>query len=140
MGVTIYANGSDTSFQMGYGGFFNLRKNIAIALDREFGEHYAGLLKCHSEEGYAAYDRRTDILIAEKSIPEDVLEFLYADDTDGTLSHRTCRKIADLLYKDRERLKTLTFGYAAYAEPGEYKKLYDFLSECYSRRRKLRWH
>ena len=35
MGVDIHANGSDRCFRCGYGGFFNLRKNIALAYDKE---------------------------------------------------------------------------------------------------------
>lgn len=37
MGVTITAKNSGFSFDMGYGGFWNLRNNIALALDEEFG-------------------------------------------------------------------------------------------------------
>ena len=35
MGVTITDTHSPYEFDMGYGGFFNLRKNIAFALDKE---------------------------------------------------------------------------------------------------------
>ena len=37
MGVTITATNATYSFDMGAGGFFNLRKNIADVLDQEFG-------------------------------------------------------------------------------------------------------
>lgn len=35
MGLTITATNSKYEFDMGYGGFYNLRKNIAFALDKE---------------------------------------------------------------------------------------------------------
>ena len=38
MGITVTATNSKYDFDMGYGGFFNLRKNIALALDKDFGE------------------------------------------------------------------------------------------------------
>lgn len=41
MGVTITATNSKYSFDMGGGGFLSLRVNIAKAMDRELGEHYA---------------------------------------------------------------------------------------------------
>lgn len=37
MGVSIKAANSTFTFDCGSGGFFNLRKNIALALDPEFG-------------------------------------------------------------------------------------------------------
>ena len=40
MGITLKANKSAYSFDMGCGGFFNLRANIAELFDEEFGEHY----------------------------------------------------------------------------------------------------
>lgn len=40
MGVTISATHSSYEFDTGYGGFFNLRKNIALALDDELGKMY----------------------------------------------------------------------------------------------------
>ena len=49
MGVTITATNSPYEFDMSYGGFFNLRKNIAFALDKEFGENYALLAYCFTE-------------------------------------------------------------------------------------------
>ena len=43
MGVTVYASGISLDFDMGYGGFFNLRRNIALILDKDFGELYSHL-------------------------------------------------------------------------------------------------
>lgn len=37
MGLSITANNSQYSFDCGYGGFFNLRKNVALAFDEELG-------------------------------------------------------------------------------------------------------
>lgn len=41
MGLTITSTHPIYTFDMSYGGFFILRKNIALALDKEFGENYA---------------------------------------------------------------------------------------------------
>lgn len=57
MGVTISANGSNRSFNCGYGGFFNLRKNIALAYDGELGEHYAKMLN-YSHAGEKEYNKK----------------------------------------------------------------------------------
>ena len=52
MGVTITATNSSYDFNMGYGGFFELRRNIALALDKEFGEVYGKLGSCFTHEQY----------------------------------------------------------------------------------------
>ena len=99
MGVSIKATNGIYIFDMGYGGFFNLQKNIAIALDQEFGDHYAKLLYCHSKEELNAHDRKSEEIINRKRLDEeysDVLDFLFASDESGTISHRTCKKIYDL--------------------------------------------
>ena len=41
MGVTITGKNSGFVFDMGFSGFFILRRNIALALDEEFGNSYA---------------------------------------------------------------------------------------------------
>lgn len=85
MGVTITAKNSAYEFDMGYGGFFNLRKNIAFALDKDFGENYA-LGSCWTERQFKDNDRVADLIIKRKHLYEkykNTLDFLYMKDTDG---------------------------------------------------------
>lgn len=56
MGVSISATHSSYSFDMGYGGFGNLRKNIALALDDAFGNMYLQYARCVTEESLRAND------------------------------------------------------------------------------------
>lgn len=138
MGVTIYANGSAQSFDMGYGGFFNLRKNIALAYDKDFGEHYATLVKCNTKEDFEVFDKIANELL--KDCPDedsDILDFLFAADTDGKCAYKTCKKIADLLRQ--ADLSDKRFVYMAYSDGKDYKHFIDFLDECYKYRRKMRW-
>ena len=60
MGVTITATHRPYEFDMGYGGFFILRKNIAFALDEEFGENYALLSHCFTESQFSENDKVAD--------------------------------------------------------------------------------
>ena len=139
MGVTITATNSSLNFDMGYGGFFNLRKNIALALDQEFGENYALLNSCHSKEDYDKNDRKSEEIINRKGLDKDhvdVIDFLYMSDGDGKISYRTCRKIYDLI-------KGMDFGgkcfrYAMIAH-NDYEEFKEFLMECYSHRRNMVW-
>lgn len=140
MGFTIYANNCSISFDGGMGGFMSLRTNIALAFDKEFGEHYSDLSKCFHEEDYKIFDKVTEkILSAERFKPEDedIIEFLFASDCEGSISHKTCKKIYDLI-KDIDFGKKI-FTYAAYSNGKDYERFKQFLLECYKHRRKMRW-
>lgn len=140
MGFTIYANGAATSFDGGMGGFMSLRINIALAFDSELGEHYSKLPYCLYEEDYKAFDAKTEKILSHKRFEqedEDIIDFLFASDCGGAISHRTCKKIYDLI-------KNIDFGndiftYSAYSDGKDYERLKAFLLDCYKHRRKLRW-
>lgn len=136
MGVCIYATNSQYSFDMGGGGFFNLRCNIAVALDVEFGDHYHTLLKCRSDKDYANFNAKANRMLKRKYLDEDIIEFLFMPDSNGSIPHKTCKKIYDLI-------KNIDFGdkgfrYAAIRH-NDYDEFKKFLKECYIRRRKMRW-
>ncbi len=140
MGITITATNSSYDFDMGYGGFFNLRKNIALALDKDFGENYSDLGTCYTEEQFKANDSVAEMIIAQKKLDEkysDVIDFLYTSDCEGKASYKTCRKIYELI-------KDVGFGkkgfrYAAYSH-NDYEEFKEFLKECVSHRRNMRWY
>ena len=137
MGYTIYANGSSVSFDGGGGGFFNLRKNIALAFDKELGEHYATLAGCND---YEAFDKKTEAILSQKRFTkedDDILDFLFACDCSGNISHKTCKKIYELI-KDVD-FGDKIFTYAAHSDGKDYERLKEFLLECWSHRRRLRW-
>lgn len=138
MGVSIYATNSTDSFEMGGGGFFNLRKNIAYALDPKLGAVYEIIPFCHSKEDFADHDRRVNKVIADRGLEKDadILDFLYMGDCEGSISYRTCKKIYDLI-KDID-FSGKCFQYAMISD-NDYERFKAFLSECYSHRRKMRW-
>lgn len=140
MGYTIYANNGTKSFDGGMGGFMSLRENIALAFDKEFGEHYSTLINCFSEDDYKLFDAKTEKILSHerfKQEDEDIVKFLFASDCGGKISHKTCKKIYDLI-KDID-FKDKIFTYGAYSDGKDYEHFKNFLFECYSHRRKLRW-
>lgn len=140
MGVTIYANNSSYSFDCGYGGFHNLQRNIAKAFDEEFGDHYATLMSCWNQEALKAFDEKANRILSDERFTaddDDILDFLFASDCDGVVSHRTCKKIYELI-KDID-FGNKIFTYAAYSDGKDYEKFKEFLLECYSYHRKMRW-
>ena len=141
MGVTITATNAKCDFNMGYGGFFNLRKNIASALDEEFGNAYSLLARCVDDEDYKDNDKLTNSIIDKKHLEEeyaDVLKFLYMSDIEGKIGYKTCRKIAELLEKKLPELKTKSFRYAIEAG-NDYEDFVEFLKDCVKYHRNMRW-
>lgn len=140
MGVSITATNSKYDFDMGYGGFYSLRTEIAKALDPEFGENYAGLGSCFTKEEYVKNDRKANKIIAKKGLDKkykDVLDFLYASDCGGKASYKTCQKILELIKNKNYRKNG--FRYAAYSHE-DYAEFKDFLQECVKNRRNMRWY
>lgn len=137
MGITITATNSSYDFDMGYGGFFNLRRNIALALDKEFGENYSLLVKCVTPRQFEENDKVANLILSEKHLDEDIVDFLYAPDTEGTISYKTCKKILDLIQNVDFGKKG--FRYAIYMND-DYEDFKKFLKECYSNKRKMRWY
>lgn len=136
MGVSIKAANSTFTFDCGSGGFFNLRKNIALALDSEFGSLYGKLIYIYSEEDFEVFERTATLMAARKQLDSDVLDFLFQSDADGSVSYQTCKKIY-LLIKDIDFGKK-GFRYGAY-QNNDYEEFKEFLLECYRHRRKMRW-
>ena len=124
MGVTITATHSPYEFDMGYGGFFNLRKNIAFALDEEFGENYA------------LNDEVANRIIEKKNLNPDIISFLYQPDTEGKISYKICKQIYDII-KDVD-FKEKSFRYAILRH-NDYEEFKMFLKDCYSHRKQMRW-
>lgn len=141
MGVSITCKKPKYTFDMGEGGFFNLRKNVALSMDREFGELYATLSKCYSSDDYSAFDQKVEKMIAEKRLDEkytDVLDFLFASDCEGKINYKTCGKIAFMLEADYSGLYDKVFRYAIEAHD-DYREFIIFLKDCYSHRKTMRW-
>jgi hypothetical protein len=142
MGITISATHSSYSFDMGYGGFFNLRKNIALALDNELGEMYAEYSRCATKRQFKEIDNIIEHMINRKHLDKDykdVLDFLYMPDCEGKIGYKTCKKIADLLEPCMAALRNKCFRYAAYAGH-DYEDFVAFLRECYRYHRNMRWY
>ena len=140
MGFTIYSNNGSRDFDGGMGGFMSLRTNIALAFDKEFGEHYSTLRSCFREDDYKLFNAKTNKILSDdrfKQEDEDIVEFLFACDCGGEISHKTCKKIYDLI-KDID-FGNKIFTYGAHSDGKDYEYFKDFLLECYSHRRKLRW-
>lgn len=142
MGVTITATKAKCDFDMGYGGFSNLRKNIALSLDKEFGDSYVAWVDSYINGGDFEWKAKlSERIINKKCLDDeykDVLDFLYMSDTEGKIDYKTCRKIVKLLEKRLPELKEKSFRYAAHAG-NDYEDFVKFLKDCVKYHRNMRW-
>lgn len=138
MGLTIYANGVDRSFDLGYGGFANLRGRIAEAYDKDLSKVYSDSCMCMTYPD--KWIGLINSIIRVKKFPDedqDIFDFLFASDCGGQISHRTCKKIYELI-KGID-LGGEIFTYAGRSDGRDYEYFEEFLKTCYSKRAHMRW-
>ena len=133
MGICL--RNKEYSMDMGYGSFGNLRKKIALLLNKDFGENYLLLSQCRTIDDYSKNDDRANRLIKEHNLDTDIIDFLYQPDNDGKISYKTCKKIYDVV-KDYD--DNCMYGYVHSNHSFSYFK--DMLKNCYSKHRNLYWH
>lgn len=132
MGVTINATNSTYSFNTGYISFFWFRQKIASCIDKEFGEWYAKQVTNSNKEVVDKLDE----LIEANNFDDGLMDFLFQSDCDGSVSYKTCKKIYDVI-KDVD-FKNEGFRYGTYRH-NDWEEFKNFLLECYSHKRKMRW-
>lgn len=137
MGITITATNPKHEFDMGYFSFFRLRREIALALNEEFGSNYANLAHCDTQEDYAANDKTANRIIQKNHLDRyaDVLDFLYMPDGAGEVGYKTCGDILSLI---QNRKCGTGFRYAL-MQHNDWEEFKEFLRDCYSHHKKMRW-
>ena len=137
MGITITATNPKYEFDMGYFGFFKLRREIALALNEEFGMNYAHLIRCDTQEEYAANDKIANQIIQKNHLDRyaDVLDFLYMPDSAGEVGYKTCGNILSLI---QNRKSDIRFRYSL-MQHNDWEEFKEFLKDCYSHHKKMRW-
>lgn len=142
MGVTI--SSPHRSIDLGYFGFFRLRRKIAQLVGEDVGEHYGQLAHTHlfrdkeeEEEYWRKYDALTEKMVGRypKSVRK-VFSFLYAPDCDGSVSYGTCKQILRVLggYDDN-----IVYGYAGRPDGARMADFRRVLEDCVSAKKPMRW-
>ena len=144
MGISLYANSKyvPQKFDMSYGGFFTLRSQIANAFDEEFGKHYSQLLKasCSLSGGTEAFNQKTNQILADKRFEgkDDILDFFFASDCDGTISYQTCKKLYNII-KDVNFQSGFQYESISNGIEKDWKDLKEFFFGSYKAKVSARW-
>lgn len=144
MGVTICARNSRICFDMGYGGFFNLRKNIAFCMNKDFGNLYSQLMTARDERESDKLTKEIEYFINHKTNWEkeysDVLDFLFESDCGGKAGYKTCGKLYEIIKDVDFGKKCFQYAVRFQKQPvNDYELLKVFLKECYRYHRTMYW-
>jgi len=138
MGVNIYATNSNYKFGLSYSGFNRIRRVIADRLDSDFGDLYYEWTKVPNTfsklpykdrvEKSVEYLNKMEHLVNNKNLDQDVVNFLMLPDIKGSVTYKTCRKLAAALFGEIEESYLI-----------DWNQFKEFLMECYSHRRNMCW-
>ena len=136
MGLSIYCKKTKTNYDLGCGGFYNLRLKVAELCSPEFGEHYKTLLYLHSNKEYADFDKKTLELINNKAVSKKVVDFCLQSDIEGSIRYGACKEIYNHIedYDDN-----ICYGYLGRPNRFMFKDFKDLLKECYDNKSSLCW-
>ncbi|MBO5521773.1 MAG: hypothetical protein J5973_08890 [Eubacterium sp.] len=142
MGVTVRS--PHYEIDLGYFGFFRLRRKVAELLGEEIGAHYDEMRRTHTfadkeaeDAFWEQYDARTEFLASQK--PKNtwkVFEFLYAPDCDGKVTYGACKQILAVIgdYDDN-----LLYGYAGHKDCAKFADFKRIMEDCAATKRPMRW-
>lgn len=126
---SICINGSSSSL-------IKIRNQVALAWDKEFGEHYITL---ETYDDYEEFDKKANEILSDKRFDDgddqDILDFLFTNDCNGKVSYKTCKKIYELI-KDIEYNGNLRYLAHSHNDWEDFKQL---LRDCYSHRCYMMW-
>lgn len=118
MGLTI--KGANHEFNCGYGHFFILRKIVAEAVSKKLKKAYEELcmsyltdvgFKCQKDE-QEIYSEKYQTVCKQLNLPMCIHKFLWAEDSQGTLSWTTAEVMLPYLRKLPKVRKDILLGYA----------------------------
>jgi hypothetical protein len=131
MGVTI--DSTNFSADMGYGGFSRFREKVATLSNLEFGKHYAELDKAMILQGterdsfFKKYDERTEELVKNNFITEEVANFCYQSDCEGSIDQEQAKEIYENI-KDYE--DDICYGYSGRKDCTMFSDLKNIFKDC----------
>ena len=101
MGLTI--ENQHSSIDLSYTGFARLRTKIAYLHSKELGKFYDELVNAipmfgkEREIFLKDYEKRLSTIDEELNVSHYLLDFLYADDYEATMSVKHCRRIWNII-------------------------------------------
>lgn len=140
MGVTI--DSKNYSIDLGYFGFNRLRLKVAQLVDEEIGVHYKKLAQTQNyfdeerEKFFEKYNRDLNIILENKDISENILDFLYESDCNGTICAKGCEDLYEVI-KDYD--DDILYGYVGHADCAKFEDFKRIVKDCIENNYNLIW-
>ena len=142
MGMTIYSK--NKNYDLGFGGFYRLRKAIAKLCPEDIKEHYM-LLADHyfdiqiEDPGFKKYDEKTEKIYQKyrSKTYGKVIDFLWAPDLECKLTYGTAKNLLKAIgdYDD-----DVIYGYAGWGEHAmRFHHFKEILQDAYDTKTKWGW-
>ena len=138
MGITI--SSKRYSCDMGYGGFGRFRNVIAKQISEKVYSHYYCLSEPETmflsgkkkDDFFKEYDAKTEELVKQGELTEEIANFLYQPDCEGKVNRNQAKEIYELI---KDCYDNIVFGYIGRADCA---KMSD-LKKIFSDKTKVEW-
>ena len=140
MGLTI--ENKHSSIDLSYTGFARLRTKIAYLHSKELGKFYDELVNAipmfgkEREIFLKDYEKRLSTIDEELNVSHYLLDFLYADDYEATMSVKHCRRIWNIIKNCDEDFSIGYVGRKDCAMLFDFKRI---VKECRDKNIQMYW-
>lgn len=138
----IIKNTNDDAIEIGYFGFYRLRRRIAELAAPDIFNAYSMVPDVKSETEKKEYSQYLNRL--EKKYSDDskrlVLDFLYASDCDGSIDAEHCKAVYDLIKDCKDETQ---YGYvdrAVWEIPATISSFAELLKEAVEDGKRIEWY
>lgn len=136
MGLIIKCKKTGTSYNLGYGGMFQLRLKVAELFDKELGYLYKDAYIKNGDERKEALSAICHYVYKHKPVSLKVWNFLILPDTGAEITYGCCKEIYDGI---NGKCNDWIIGYAGQDNPFTWNQFVALLKECYENKSKLIW-
>lgn len=140
MGLTI--ENKHSSIDLSYTGFARLRTKIAYLHSKELGKFYDELVNAipmfgkERETFLKDYEKRLSTIDEELNVSHYLLDFLYADDYEATMSVKHCRSIWNIIKNCDE---DFSIGYVGRKDCAMFFDFKRIVKECRDKNIQMYW-
>lgn len=140
MGLTI--ENQHSSIDLSYTGFARLRTKIAYLHSKELGKFYDELVNAipmfgkEREIFLKDYEKRLSTIDEELNVSHYLLDFLYADDYEATMSVKHCRRIWNIIKNCDE---DFSIGYVGRKDCAMFFDFKRIVKECRDKNIQMYW-
>ena len=141
MGVTIESK--NHSIDLGYIGFNRLRTRVANVVCEDLGKLYDSMSsdtflmkEAERVKYWEDYNISLNILIAQYKIPNAILDFLYAPDSDYKLTYGRCKKLYNAIKDYNDDIK---YGYSGRTDCVMFKDFKDLVKDGADTKSGIKW-